>query len=312
MKFSIIVPVYNVEKYIKKCLDSIDKQTYQNFEVIIVDDGSLDNSTRIIKSFLKNKKNYKYYNKQNGGLSDARNYGLKYVTGDYLLFIDSDDYISKDLLEILNEEINKSNPDIIKFGCNAIINGKKKYYNSNNFANLNPNEALKILLKDDLVEPACLYCYKASYWQKYNFKFVKDRLHEDFGLIPLILMNAKKISSIPYIGYNYVIRDNSIMTTADQDKLIKKFNDYLYFFKVNIPLIQNCQNINDYNKKLLKSFYANGVIQKLQTLDKKLVKELKKEIKNNKIYDYLIDDTIGRKIKKIGYKYFNNLFIKGK
>lgn len=312
MKFSIIIPVYNVEKYIKKCLESIDKQTYQNFEVIIVDDGSTDKSKEIIKKFINKKDKYKYYFKKNGGQSEARNYGLKYATGDYLLFIDSDDYINQDLLQKLKKEIETCELDVIKFGCNIVENNNIKELYKANFSNSHINDVLKIILKDALIDSPCIYCYKLSFWQKHNFKFVKGRLHEDFGLIPLILMNAKKISSIPYVGYNYAIRDNSTMNSNTKDKLLKKFNDYLYFFKVNIPIIKSCQNINDYNKKLLMSFYANGVIQKLQTLDKKLVKELKKEVKINKVYDYLIADTLGRKIKKICYKYFNNLFIKGK
>ena len=94
MKFSIIVPIYNVEKYIEKCLQSIKDQTFKNFEVIMVDDGSTDNSNKIMKLFEKDKR-FKSYSKKNGGLSDARNYGIQYTTGDYLLFIDSDDYIDK-------------------------------------------------------------------------------------------------------------------------------------------------------------------------------------------------------------------------
>ena len=97
MKFSIVIPVYNVEKYIDKCLKSIINQTYDNFEVIVVNDGSPDNSQVIIDKYVKKDKRFKSYEKKNGGLSDARNYGLEYISGDYLLFIDSDDNIEKDL-----------------------------------------------------------------------------------------------------------------------------------------------------------------------------------------------------------------------
>ena len=96
MKFSIIVPVYNVEKYLKRCLDSIQNQTYDNFEVIIVNDGSPDHSQEIIDEYVKHDDRFLSYQKENGGLSDARNYGVKYATGDYLLFVDSDDYVSSD------------------------------------------------------------------------------------------------------------------------------------------------------------------------------------------------------------------------
>ena len=115
MKFSIIVPVYNVEKYLKKCLDSIIDQTYKNYEVIVVNDGSPDNSQAIIEEYKKNYPNkIKAYNKQNGGLSDARNFGLQYTTGDYVIFVDSDDYVKNDMLEVLNNNI-KENEDVIGY-----------------------------------------------------------------------------------------------------------------------------------------------------------------------------------------------------
>ena len=93
MKFSIIVPVYNVEKYVEKCLKSIDNQSYQKFEAIIVNDGSKDKSDSIIKKYIKDKKQFIYLTKENGGLSDARNFGIKYASGDYIIFLDSYDYI---------------------------------------------------------------------------------------------------------------------------------------------------------------------------------------------------------------------------
>ena len=111
--FSIIVPVYNVEKYIKKCLESIKNQTYTNFEVIIVNDGSKDSSQIIIDEYVNSDNRFKSFIKKNGGLSSARNYGLKYVKGDYILFLDSDDYIDINLLENLSKV--DSSYDMIKF-----------------------------------------------------------------------------------------------------------------------------------------------------------------------------------------------------
>ena len=93
LKISVIVPVYNVEKYLKQCLDSIVNQTYKNLEIIIVNDGTKDNSMKIVEEYLQDKR-IKVINKENGGLSSARNIGIKEATGDYISFIDSDDYIS--------------------------------------------------------------------------------------------------------------------------------------------------------------------------------------------------------------------------
>ena len=103
---SIIVPVYNVEKYLKKCLDSILSQTYKNFEVIIVNDGSPDNSQKIIDEYKKKDKRIIVLEKENGGLSSARNYGIEHANGKYISFVDADDYIEKDYVEKLYDCIN--------------------------------------------------------------------------------------------------------------------------------------------------------------------------------------------------------------
>lgn len=312
MKFSLIVPVYNVEDYILKCLESINEQTYKNYEVIIVDDGSKDSSSTMIKKFIKGKENFKYYKKENGGLSDARNYGLKYITGDYLLFLDSDDYISKELLVNLFKEIKEYHPDIIKYGLTFIRKDNNSLLQKTNFHNLDVNDAIKKLLEDEFFESAWLYCYKASFWKSHKFQYTIGKIHEDFGLTPLVIMNAKKISSIDYAGYNYVIRENSIMTSNDEEKILKKFNDCLYFYGQNIPIINKCKNINEYSRKMLKSFYANGMINRLKTLNKDDFNRQLKLLKEYKVFDNLMADTLGRKAKKICYKIFPKWFIKNK
>ena len=291
-----------MEDYVARCLESIDAQTYQDYEVIIVNDGSKDNSEAIIKKFIKDKEKFKLYKKTNGGLSDARNYGLKYVTGDYILFIDSDDYINELLLEKLNEEIKNNQVDIIKFNSNYDKNGILKEMKIHPFSNLNNDECIKYFFKDTLFAPVWQYAYKKSFWVKNNFLFAKGRIHEDVGLTPLILMSAKNGSSIPYVGYNYVIRENSIMTTKDKQKDLKKYNDYLYFYDELMPLIEKNNNINAKSKKLLFSFLANSVISKsfeIYHFDKQIVKE---ELNKRKVLKYLACDNFKRIIKKIVYQ----------
>lgn len=104
---SIIVPGYNVEKYIITCLESIENQTYQNFEVIIIDDGSTDNTGNICDQFSKKDNRFKVWHTQNGGISKARNIGLEKAKGEYIVFIDSDDYVHKDYIKRLTETIRK-------------------------------------------------------------------------------------------------------------------------------------------------------------------------------------------------------------
>ena len=114
-RFSIIVPVYNVEDYLRNCLDSILNQSYEDYEVIVVNDGTKDNSQDIIDEYVKKDNRVKGYKKKNGGLSDARNFGVGKAKGDYLLFLDSDDSINNLLLEELNKEIEKNHPEMIRF-----------------------------------------------------------------------------------------------------------------------------------------------------------------------------------------------------
>ena len=120
-KISVIVPVYNTERYLSKCLDSILNQTYDDIEVIVVNDGSTDNSELIIKEYVNKFPNkLKYYKKENGGLSDARNYGVEKAIGDYLCFVDSDDYIDTKLFEMVTPQMDKQ-IELIKYKAIIVI-----------------------------------------------------------------------------------------------------------------------------------------------------------------------------------------------
>ena len=114
LKISVVVPVFNSEKYLEKCIDSIINQTYKNIEIILINDGSSDKSEEICNSYLKTYKNIKLINQSNSGVSVARNNGLKSSTGDYVLFVDSDDWLEKDMLEIMVKEIDNFDIDIVR------------------------------------------------------------------------------------------------------------------------------------------------------------------------------------------------------
>ena len=113
-KVSIIVPVYNVEKYLKRCINSLINQTLQDIEIIVVDDGSTDNSGQIIKEYQEKNSNIKYYKKENGGLSDARNYGMKYAPSEYIAFLDSDDFVDKTMYEKMYNKAIEENADYVE------------------------------------------------------------------------------------------------------------------------------------------------------------------------------------------------------
>lgn len=127
-KVSIIVPIYNVEKYIERCIKSLISQTYRDIEILLINDGSPDDSKTICERYEKIDKRIKLYNKENGGLSDTRNYGLKRAKGEYILFVDSDDYIESNTVEVLISEMKKDNLDIVAGNAVLEADGEDKKY----------------------------------------------------------------------------------------------------------------------------------------------------------------------------------------
>lgn len=289
-KFSIIVPVYNVEKYIGKCLDSIMNQTNKDFEVIVVNDGTKDHSMEIVKNY-----DVKVINQKNQGLSAARNRGVKEATGEYLLFIDSDDYIEKDLLKELAKSL-KNNPDIVRFQIQEVYeDGKIIKYEENPFENKNGEEAFSEITKYHFVENAWAYLYKKTYYEENKFKFKEGTIHEDFGIVPLIIIKANRVNSISYIGYNYLQRTGSIMSQSNYKKIVKKVDD---FYNHYLFLIEEI-NQTELDSVIFKSFIANSLILKICELKGKDYQEYKKRLKEQKVFNNLLTDTTSRKIKKI-------------
>lgn len=297
IKFSFVVPVYNMEKLLKRCLDSIFNQTYDNYEVIIVNDGSTDNSLDIIKSY---KEKIILIDQKNQGLSMARNNGVKKVTGDYIIFVDSDDCINQDLLKTLNKKINDE--DLVRYQIKNINNEAKIDYHEKEFTNLTGSEAFKIITESHYVEMATSYAYKTKYYLKNKFMFTKGTYHEDFGLIPEIIIKAGSVSAIDFIGYNYYYTEGSIMNNNEYSKVIKKANDMMIHYDRLI-------NVSD--DPYFKSFISNSILIKSNTLKGEEYKAYYKQIKDKHIIDNLLDDTFKRKIKKLLLKVFPRIFIRG-
>lgn len=214
---SIIVPVYNVEKYIKRCLESILAQDYFDYEVIIVNDGSDDDSENICKEFINEKYNFYYYKKTNGGLGDARNFGLEHAKGEYICFIDSDDYIRNDYLSKLYNKAKEEDSDIVV--CDYYLAYEDKEIIESGKANI--NEDIK---KDYLISAPNAWnkLYKRELFIKNNIRYPKDLYYEDLATTPLLLLNANKISYVNEALYYYVQRSGSIM---NQEKYNIKNND---------------------------------------------------------------------------------------
>ena len=295
MRYSIIVPAYNTEKYIDKCLKSIFSNTYKNFEVIIVNDGSTDKTEDIINKYIKKYDNIIYIKQKNMGLSLARNNGVRKATGDYLLFIDSDDYVEKNLLENINKNIDDL--DVLRYQLNIVFNDKIIPYEEKEFNVTDGIDAFEKIVKYKFIEMAALYVINRKYYLDNNFMFEKDVYHEDYGLLPLVIATAKKVKSINYLGYNYVQRDGSIMSSNDTSKMKKKMDDMLFLFTKAIKYLDNIPNSQN-----VKSFYANSIIDKYNSLSDELKKEYIKKIKDLKVISYLSNDSFKRKIKKILYE----------
>ena len=305
MKFSIIVPIYNVEKYLENCLKSIQNQSYPNFEVLMIDDGTKDRCPEIMKKFEEDER-FKSFHKKNGGLSDARNYGVERARGEYLLFVDSDDEIEEDLLFKLNDEIENHHPEVIKFGI-KVIGKEETLEKSPLFINLSGEQAFSKLILNNYFVTAWSYTYERTFWLENHFSYTKERYHEDFGLTPIIVLKAKKVSSIDTIGYRYFIIENSIMT--DPKKALKKAEDTLYFFDELLKEVENI-SVSLETKKIYQSYIANVVLCKSKELTGINQKEFFRELKKRSIDTYMLDNTFKRKIKKSILKISVPLYVK--
>ena len=302
-KFSIIIPVYNVENYIKRCLDSVFNQSFKDYEVIVVNDGTKDNSMKIV-----NKYDVKIINQKNNGLSSARNTGVNNAKGDYLLFLDSDDYIEKDLLKEINKSLD-NNPDLVRFQVRKVSdNNIITEYNENPFNNLNGVDAFKEIVKYHYIENAWCYAIKRDYYKKENFKFKVGLTHEDFGLTPLIIIKAKTVNSINYIGYNYYVREGSIMNKKDYSWTKKKVSDFYEHYLYLIKEIDKTKLDSIY----FKSYISNSLIIKICELNNNDYKEYKNKLIKDKVFNNLLVDTLPRKIKKVLLTISPKLFIRRK
>lgn len=217
--FSIIVPVYNVEKYLKACLESLINQTLRNIEIICINDGSTDNSLSILNEYRKRDSRITLINKANEGVSEARNDGLRITGGKYIVFVDADDFVEKDLCERLQEEINQTNADILVFGANIFPKGAVKYEKWL-LSTLNVNTAVytsnceSALFKEKCSKPFLWNkCYKKEILEKNNIWFYKDiKLGEDNLFQFMIFPKADKIVFIKDVLYNYrCMREDSAM-----------------------------------------------------------------------------------------------------
>ena len=231
-KVSIIVPVYKVERELDRCVQSLFKQTYKNLEIILVDDGSPDKCPELCENYAEMDKRVKVIHKENGGLSDARNAGLKQATGEYILYVDSDDYIDLDTRERFIKAAGNQKIDIIV--GNAIMenpDGKELMIHSATPSGITYTAKQFIMSAVKAYQwyaPAWLNMYRRDFLLDNQLYFKKGIYFEDVQMLPRVFLRAKKITCIDGTFYHYIIRENSIMTSQKDEK---KKNDSIQNLK---------------------------------------------------------------------------------
>lgn len=232
MKVSLIIPVYNVQDYLEKCLDSVQAQTYKDLEVILVNDGSTDNSLKIINKYVAANSNFKAYTIENSGQGGARNYGFEKAEGEYIAFLDSDDYIAPNCIERLTETAIKENSDIVASNCYDVReDGSVIEMSRNNLDNVTTSVFEKPQVLFNRVAPWGKLFKKSLFGR---LRFATRVWYEDMRLIPKLYLNADKITYIDDALFYYVQRSGSTMNNNNAVRnleIIDTFDDLIAYFK---------------------------------------------------------------------------------
>ncbi len=287
-KVSVIIPVYNVEKYLKECLDSVVNQTLKDIEIICINDGSTDGSLDILKEYAKKDNRIKIINKENGGLSSARNEGLKCVTSKYCYFLDSDDSIEPNLLETAINILNNNQIDYYCFGSKVFtenekdlvqytesINGDLKIkFNgiTNAIFDIGQNQNIHVWNK----------VFKTSIIKKNNIRFIEGLLYEDIFFTWYYFFLSNRIYFEPRIFHHYRVHSNSIMEQATLHKSYESAIPYLLnWHELFLEISKNKKlfSKNYRNLLILLNSYKRRAIEMANSEDKSRIKELTKTYK---------------------------------
>ena len=307
-KVSIIIPFNNGKKYLDTCLKNIEKIEYDDYEIILIDDFSNDNSEKIAKKYKKLK--YYYTEEKTIGVGNARNFGIEKANGRYIMFVDVDDTIDTLLLKKLDKYINR---DIEMIKYNMQIIKDEEVINEKNKKEVNTitgeRAFNKLCFVDNYLDSPCLYLIKKELLERTNLKFEKNIYHEDFGLIPLLIINAKSMVLTDIYGYNYYQSENSIMRNEDYSKNTKKVNDKFFLYDKLIEKV-NRMNFAPNTKRRLLEYYTNSIILSLKDLKKEDRIFFEKKINEKNMIKNLRTKKFKQLIKKILLKIDINLYFK--
>ena len=297
LKISVIIPIYKVEKYIDECIQSVINQTYKDLEIILVDDGSPDNCPTICDNYAKRDSRITVIHKENGGLSDARNYGIDRATGDYIIFVDSDDYWENlDMMQKVADKIEETNSDVVLFGfkCFYENSGEMVSYFSNGekVAHIAQPSIYEIINNGLYVSSSWVKVVKRELFIKNNLTFVKGVSSEDVEWSARLMLVAKTFSYINEEFYIYRQREFSVTSLLTKQSA--------YDLEVNLV---NCLKLGEEIKNPdMHTAYMNYVAFQYITLLKILCvcnEDVKKEIKKLKQYRYLLKYNWHHKVKKV-------------
>lgn len=324
---TVVVPIYNVENYIEKCLHSILEQSYNNLEILIIDDGSTDKSIELCEKLLKKDGRIKIFHKENSGPADTRNYGISKANGKYIMFIDSDDYIQKDLIEVLYENLIRYNVSISSCGYIKVINDNKP----KNIISKNNRKDIILETEKDKIQELLLEKITGNYvWNKLytkelfnDIKFKYGIKFEDMEIMYRLFMKADKISLTNYNGYFYRQRSNNIMSTLDENAVIDLYNvtnERYEYIKDNIPELQD-ENITRrvytiyryfalLARKQNKEMYYSEMMQKEKDFYNKNFKNFDKNIMKIKLYEKVLLKILYK--SKKSFYYIENIMKKMK
>lgn len=311
---SIVIPIYNVEKYLNECIQSVVNQTYENLEIILVDDGSPDNCPSICDEWAQKDSRIKVIHKKNGGLGYARNTGIDNATGDFIYFMDSDDFIDSKLVERCVDVLINDKSDIVLFGFSSVdVNGVKisdciPSPSKNLFVN---EEVRKIFLKHFLIGnrykkenwnlfiSACMCMFSLDIIKKNNFRFVSEReiISEDIFFLLGFYSYVKKVSIINSSFYNYRKNMQSLSNTFKKDRLEK--NNIFY-----LKSLELCNELN-YDEEISRLCVYPYLRNHISALKMIVSSNLDKKQKFKEFKKAVLDDTLQESLKRIELKHEN-------
>lgn len=260
---SIVVPLYKVEAYLEKCIESIQKQTYSNLEIILVDDGSPDQCGQICEEYAEKDTRIHVFHKENGGLSEARNYGVQYATGKYLLFVDSDDFISETLVEKTVNIAETHSCDMVLFDYYYVKNGMTEVRTCGEI----PENKVICLEKEKnlFTAPPSAWSklFNRDFYVSSGIEFPKGLYYEDLGTTPKFLLKAERIFYLKEPLYYYMIRSSSIMGNQNYEK---KYNDMTTILNQVLEYYKERNSYEQYHDELGFLVFKNAFFEPVREL----------------------------------------------